>query len=49
MFDIYEREYKDPLLGLKYVADPDRLVTLQRLAGLAHRPGAAFKMTVGRQ
>ncbi|RKO27438.1 hypothetical protein D7Z96_00415 [Pseudarthrobacter phenanthrenivorans] len=47
MFDIHKREYKDPLLGLKYVADPDRLVTLQRVAGLAHRPGAAFKMTVG--
>ena len=47
MFDIFKREYKDPLLGLKYVGDPDRLVTLQRIAGLAHRPGAAFKMTAG--
>jgi len=42
MFNIYKREFKDPLLGLKYVADPDRLVTLQRVAGLAHRSGAAF-------
>jgi hypothetical protein len=47
MFNIYKSEYKDPLLEHKYVADPNRQVTLQRVAGLAHRPGAAFKMTVG--
>lgn len=47
MFDIYQLEYKDSLLGLRYVADPDRKIMLQMVAGLAYRPGAAFKMTVG--
>lgn len=30
MFNSYKREYKDPLLGLKYVADLDRQVTFLR-------------------
>jgi hypothetical protein len=47
VFSVYQLESKDPLLGRRYVADPERKIKLQRVAGLAYRPGAAFKMTVG--
>lgn len=45
MFRVYQLESKDPLLGRQYVADEDRKLKLQRVAGLPHRPGAAFILT----
>ena len=47
VFGIYQLESKDPLLGSRYVGDPERTIRLQRVAGLANRPGGAFKLTVG--
>jgi hypothetical protein len=47
VFKIYQLEAKDPLLGRRYVADKDRNIKLQRVAGLAFRPGGAFKLTAG--
>jgi hypothetical protein len=47
LFKIYQLDSKDPLLGRRYVADEDRNIKLQRVAGLAYRPGGAFKLTAG--
>lgn len=47
MFRIYQIESEDPLLRRKYVADEGRNLKLQRVAGLTHRPGAAFALTAG--
>lgn len=45
MFRVYQLEADDPLLRREYVADKDRNLTLQRVAGLPYRPGAAFILT----